>query len=313
MEPEEWQRLAEETAAEVSSALDELEATFWPEPSDPSFRTFWTRIRELSEQLRTAAAIDIEPKLALQARIRQLTKQARVDQEVHFAEQRHRKQELLDRVQELRDAALASSNPEEIRGIRQELTGMREAVTEAHFSARGDRQETWQAWQTAAQEAWDHLSALWNSNEAALTALLDDAKARLDRGQVREARDFIRDFNTMVREREVSHKSSRVLRSQANTVWKEAEDVGKAKHEAFMATAPQRVERWKHVKGKNASAIARLRAEIGQHERDMDSGGVAAAFARALLEDKQRELKRLEADNESIGERIESTETALVG
>ena len=313
MDPQEWQRLADEVAAEVSSELDAVESEFWPEPSDPSFRTFWPRIRTLSERLRTAPAIDIENKLALLGRIRQLTKKAREDQEVYFSEQRHRKQELLDRIEELRSAALGTDDPEEIRSHRQDLAAMRQLLTEVQLPTRGDRQETWQAWQTATQEVWDHLSAVWTEAENDLNQLLDNAQVRLDRGQVREARELVRKFNEQVKDREVSHKSSRTLRSRANAIWKDANEVGKAKHEAFVATAPQRVERWKQVKGKNAAAITRLRAEIEQLEQNMDASSVAAAFARAMMDDKVRELDRLETTNDSLEERIESTEAALTG
>ena len=313
MEPQEWQRLADEVAAEVSTALDEIEAEFWPEPSDPSFRSFWPRIRALSERLRTAPAIDIANKLELLGRIRQITKRAREDQEVFFADQRHRKQETLERIEELRSTTLGSSNPAEVRELRGELASMRESITDAQLPTRGDRQEVWQTWQTASQEVWDHLNGMWSENEQELKNLLDNARSRLDKRQAREARDLIRQFNGQVREREVSHKSNRALRARANELWKEAEELGKAKHEAFIATAPERVQRWKTVKGRNASAINRLRVEVEQLEHNMDGGGVAAAFARAMIEDKMRELERLESTNESLEERIESTEAALVG
>src|SRR5579872_1057447 len=207
MEPQEWQRLADEVAAEVSSALDQIEARFWPEPSDPSFRTFWPEIRSLSERLRTAPAIDIENKLALLGRIRQLTKRAREDQEVYFTEQRHRKQELLDRIEEARASALATSNPEEIRQLRQELASMRDSISEVQLPTRGDRQETWQTWQDASQQVWEHLRQIWSKNEEEQTSLLDEARSQLDRGQVKEARERIRQFSALARDQEVSHKA----------------------------------------------------------------------------------------------------------
>lgn len=311
MDPKEWQRLADEVASEVGQALDEIETEFWPEPSDPSFRSFWPRIRVLSDRLRNAPAIDIENKLQLLGRVRQITKRAREDQEVFFTEQRHRKQELLDRIEELRTQALDSRNPEQVRGLRQELTAMSDTVASVPLPTRGDRQEVRDTWRTATKAVWDHLSELWKANEAQLTPLLDQAKNRLDRGNVREAREFVRQFNTLVRTLEVSHKASRNLRARANEIWRSAEEVAKTKHESFVASAPEKVERWRHVQGRNAHAINRLRVEIGELEANENAGGLAAAFARAMIGDKLHELERLEATNGSLEDRIESAESAL--
>jgi hypothetical protein len=311
MDPKEWQRLADEVAAEVGSALDAIESEFWPEPSDPSFRSFWPRIRALGDRLRTAPAIDIENKLQLLGRVRQITKRAREDQEVFFGEQRHRKQELLDRIEELRAQAIESSDPEDVRRLRQELADMRDTVSTVQMPTRGDRQEVWDSWHAATKSVWDHLSALWQANEQELSSLLDQAQSRLDRGNIREARDFVRQFNSRSHALEVSHKLVRSLRARANELWRGAEEVAKAKHETFVATAPRKVERWKNVKGRNTQAIARLRAEIGELEANENAGGVAAAFARAMISDKLRELGKLESTNDSLEDRIESTEAAL--
>jgi len=128
---------------------------------------------------------------------------------------------------------------------------------------------------------------------------------------VRETRDLIRRFNNSSHELEVSHKAGRALRARANGLWRETDEVAQAKHEAFVAAAPEKVEHWKQVQGRNAQAIARLRAEIADLERDENAGGVAAAFARAMVGDKLRELHKLETTNESLEERIESTEAVL--
>lgn len=311
MDPKEWQRLADEVANEVKTALDDIEREFWPEPSDPSFRTFWPRIRSLSERLRTAPAIDIEVKLSLLGRIRQITKRARHDQEGFFAEQRHRKQETLDRIEELRSAAVGSSDPEEVRRLRQELVAIRDELGRLDLSTRGYRQEVWQSWQSATQAAWDHLSDLWSANEQKLRSILDQARSRLDRGNVRETRDLVRQFSSAYRTLEVAHKAGRALRSEANNLWREADEVAESKHEAFMATAGEKVERWKQVQGRNARAIAQIRAEIADLERSSSETGIGAAFAKALIEDKSRELERLESTNDSLEDRIEHTEAAL--
>src|ERR1017187_2276061 len=129
MDPKEWQRLADEVAAEVGAALDQLEADFWPEPKDPTSRAFWPVIRAQSERVRTAPAIDIEVKLSLSARIRQLTKRARQDQEEFFKEHRQHKQDLLERVASLRERALESNDAEQVRQLRQELMSMRDEVS----------------------------------------------------------------------------------------------------------------------------------------------------------------------------------------
>lgn len=311
MDPKEWQRLAHEVQTEAGQTLDELEQEFWPEPLDPSFRSFWPRIRTLNERLQTAPAIDIEAKLSLIGRIRQFTKRARQDQEIFFVEQRHRKQDTLDRIEEFRTRAMESGDPVTVGGVRQDLMAMRQPVTSMELPTRGERQQVWDAWQAAAQEVWDHLNEIWSLNEERLTQLLNRAQSHLDKGRVRETRDLVREFNVQSRKLEVSHKSARAARARANNLWREANEVAQAKHEAFLATAPEKVNRWREVKGRNAKAIARIRAEISDLERSGGDSGIAAALSKAMIEDKLRELDRLESTNDALDDRIENTEAAL--
>jgi hypothetical protein len=311
MDPKEWQRLADEVAAEVGSALDQLEADFWPEPKDPSFRSFWPVIKAQSERVRTAPAIDIEVKLALGARIRQITKRARQEQEEYFKEHRQQKQEVLQRVAELRETAMESNKPEIVGQVRQQLMGLREQVSRIELPTRSDRQEVWDTWQAASQDVWRHQSHLWSANEAELTSILDRAQTRLNSGNVRETRDLVRRFNAASHEMEASHRALRTLRARANTLWREADDVAKAKHEAYMSQAPEKVERWREVRGRNSRAIARIRSEIDELERGSSQSGIAAAFAKAMIEDKMRELERLETTNETLEDRIENTKASL--
>jgi hypothetical protein len=311
MDPKEWQRLADEVAAEVGSALDQLEADFWPEPKDPSFRSFWPVIKAQSERVRTAPAIDIEVKLSLSARIRHMTKRARQDQEEYFKQHRQQKQELLAQVASLRERALETNSAETVRALRQELMGLRDEVGSLELPTRADRQEVWDTWQAASQDVWRHLNQLWSTNETELTSILDEAQTRLNSGNVREARDLVRRFNVESHEREASHKALRGLRARANTLWREADEVAKAKHEAYMAEAPEKVERWREVRGRNSRAIARIRGEIDDLQRGAGQSGIAAAFAKAMIEDKMRELERLEDTNDSLEDRIEHTEATL--
>ncbi len=311
MDAKEWQRLADEVAAEVNSELDRIESEFWPEPSDPSFRSFWPRIRTLSERIRTAPAIDIEVKLNLQARIRQITKRARHDQEVYFEEHRRVKQELLDRIQAATSRGVETASPAELRELRQQLGPIRDEIERVELPTRSDRQEVWDAWQSASQQVWQRLNDIWSSNEKELQSILSDARARLNAGNVKDTRELIRNFNSSVRNLETSHKALRTLRSEANGIWREADEVAQAKHEAFMASAGNRVEQWREVKGRNGRAIARLRSEIDELERTAGQTDFGAAFARAMIEDKVKELERLQNTNESLEDRIEHVEAAL--
>lgn len=311
MDPQEWQRLADEIAAEATESLDQIEAEFWPEPADPTFRSFWPRIRALSERLRTAPAIDIEVKLRLQNRVRELSRKARDRQEVYFEGARARKQELLDQVEALRAKAASASQPQVMRQLRQEIAAFRDQFANVDLPTRGDRQELWNTWQKVNQEAWDRLTALWEANEAALQAILDRAQSRLDVGDVKGARDVIKEFNTVAREKEASHKSARTLRNRANEIWRNAGEVAQAKHEAFMATAGTRVEQWKQVEGRNSRAINKLRAEVAELRSRGGETDLAAAFTRALIEEKMREIAKLEETNDSLHHRIERTASAL--
>jgi hypothetical protein len=311
MEPEEWQRSAQEIATTATTELESIERDFGTEPVDSTFRSFWPRIRELSQKIQTAPAIDIEVKLDLLSRIRQISRKVRERQEIYFEEQRHRQAELLDSMEEVRAAAMDSRDPSQVRQLRQDLMAFRESASGTQFASRQDQQRVWQAWQGATQQVWDHLNQLWAANEAQLTQLLDTAQSRLDRGNVRDARESVRQFNASSRDAEVSHKASRSLRTRANTIWRQADEVAAVKHEAFMAQAPEKLEKMKEYQGRNAKAIARVRAEIADLEAAGSATGVGAAFAKAMIDDKIRELRRLEETNDSLEHRIDNTEAAL--
>jgi hypothetical protein len=311
VDPQEWQRLADQLAVEVREALDQLERDFWPEPSDPSFRSFWPRIRALSERVRTAPAIDIEDKLQLQARMRALSRRAREQQQTYFEAVRAQQQALLDQIEALRGQAAAATAPAQVQQVRQGLEGVRVQFSSTDLPSRRSRQEIWNAWQSANQYAWSRLTELWAANEAALEAVLDQAQSRLDTGDVRGTRELIKRFNTLLREQEVSYKRMRALRARANALWRQAAEVARAKHEMYLTTAEERLEQWKATQGRHARVIARLRAEIAELQGRPAETEVAAAFTRALIEEKQRALEQLEAASESLDERIEQAEAAL--
>src|SRR5947209_2586761 len=103
MDAVEWQRVAGQAAAALNAEIDALEARFWPVTPGTSFRDFWQRIDGLKERVRTAPAIMLDDKLALQHRLAELCKRARQDQKLAQQRAAADRHELLNRIGEARE------------------------------------------------------------------------------------------------------------------------------------------------------------------------------------------------------------------
>lgn len=314
MDALEWQQLADRVAGGLSQEIVALEQEFWPEPPGGSFRAFWTGIRDLNERVRTAPAIKLDDKLALQHRINELCQRARQAQRALQQRRDAEKQELLDAI------ALAAETLSEVvavaavQEVRHELAALRQRITSLDaMTRREDRQQIWEAWQRTNQAAWERLNAMWEDNERGLTTLLDRAEDYVKAGEPRPAKDCIKSFHAAVPTLECSHRAIRSLRIRANDLWQAADAVAREKHAAYLANVARRIRYWQAALQQNereradlAFQIADLEARAGQAATD-----VGAALVRGQLAERRRALANLEAADRDLARQLEAADLAL--
>jgi hypothetical protein len=314
MDAEEWQRLADRIAAVLGAEVSALEQDFWPEPRDGSFRAFWPRVRELNERVRIAPAIKLDDKLALQHRLNELCQRARRDQKVLQQRVVSQKQELLDAV------AIASASVEdahsidELQEVRRDLSGLRERIAALDPAfRREERQDLWNAWQIANQSAWERLNRLWGENERVLSALLDEAQESLRGGEPRAAKDRIKAFHAAVTERECAHRTLRALRARANGIWRDADELSRQKHAAYLSNVGKRVQHWRSMREKNERTRFELARQISELEARAAAAttDVGAALVRGHLAERRRTLAEIEAADRDLARQIDAAELAL--
>jgi len=314
MDPLEWQRLADQYAESMNNDVSLLERDFWPHPPGGSFRAFWPRVRELNERVRTAPAIKLDDKLALQRRLNDLSQRARQDQKGARRENASRKQALLEAVDLARESLAQADAVEQVQEIREDLAALRQRISELDASfRREDRQQVWNAWQAANQTAWERVNELWRANEVYLASLLDQAQQSLEAAEVRVAKDTIKTFHEGVRARECTHRSLRGLRARAHALWAEADEIAKRKHDAYLANMSKRVSHWKAARERHARIRSDLARQIEELERRAAGAAtdVGAALVRGQVAERRKALADVEAADRSLAKQIEEVESAL--
>lgn len=314
MDPLQWQQVADEYAARMNQVISALESEFWPHTVSGSFRTFWPRVRELNEQVRTAPAIRLEDKLALQRRLNELCQRARRDQKALQRQNAMQKQELLAAVTFARESIAEAATAEEAQQVRAELSALRQRIGELDASfRREDRQEIWNAWQGANQAAWERVNALWAANEAFLASLLDESQRRLEAGDPRAAKEQVKFFHEGARLRECSHRALRTLRGRAHSLWAEADDVARRKHEAYLTNVGKRLTHWRAVRERHTRARADMAQQIAELEQRAASAptDVGAALVRGQLAERRRALAAIDAADRDLQKQIDAAESTL--
>ena len=315
MDPLEWQRLADEAAVRLDEEIAELENSFWSsELPQRSFRAFWTRLRDLNDRVRTAPAIKLDDKLHLQHRLGELSQRARRDQKQLKESVAQRKQELLEDIRLARDSLSEASTVEDTQEVRSDLAALRKRISASDVPFRPDeRQDIWQTWQEANQEAWDRLNQQWSVNERYLSSILDEAQQHVETGEPRLAKERVKAFHSAVSAHECSHAALRALRSRANALWRDADELGRQRHEAYLANLGKRMDYWRRTRERNARVRTQLAAEIAELEQRATSAAtdVGAALARGQLAERRRALSEIEAADESVARQMRDAELAL--
>lgn len=312
MDPEEWEREADQVAAQLHSRIDDLEGTLSPEPAISDVQGFWPRVKQLNEALRTAPAIKLEDKLAVQRRLNELCHRARRQQRRLAETRKAQERELRDAIGAANEGLAAATTIEELHEIRADVALLRRRITE---TPKVVAQRVWPAWQAVNQRAWEKLNAEWASNEGQLRAALDEADAALERGDVRSAKEAIKRFHAEVPRRECSHGALKVLRSRATSLWERGNALGQQKHTRYLEQAARRVTYWRQQRERQQRAREAIEREILRLEAQMAAAGtdVGAALVRGQLESRRKALADLEAQERGLDERIAATTATLEG
>jgi hypothetical protein len=310
MEPEEWEQQAAAFAGELKAVIDDLEATYWPEPPNSSFRPFWTTIKELNERLRTAQAVTLEDKLALQHRLNELCQRARQDQKALQVAREQQQKEILESLDLAREGLSSAESVDAIQEIRADLSLLRERVQSA---PRSVARAVWPSWQEINTQAWTRLNETWERNEVGLSALLDEAEVHLSEGRIRETRERIKQFHEDLAQHECSHRAVRALRSRAHALWSRADEAGKQRREQYVEQAARRLDYWKRLQARRATARQTIEREIVMLERQAGSAptGVGAALLRGQLEERRKALHTIDLEDRQLQERIDGVERSL--
>ena len=314
MDALEWQQLADRVAETLGQEIVTLEAEFWPDPPDGTFRAFWIRVRDVNERVRTAPAIKLDDKLALQHRINELCQRARQAQRALQQRRSAERQEIKEAIALAAETLAEARDVTAIQEVRVELMELRQRITGLDaMTRREDRQQIWEAWQQTNQAAWERLNDTWHANERELTALLDRAEEYVRAGEPRSAKDSIKAFHAAVPVYECSHRAVRTLRGRANELWQAADSVAREKHSAYLANMARRMQYWRADQQRNERERHDLALQIAELETRAERAAtdVGAALVRGQLAERRRALATLEAAERDLARQLEAAELVL--
>ncbi|GAC1323325.1 MAG: hypothetical protein NVS2B16_12990 [Chloroflexota bacterium] len=313
---QQWQARADEVAAGLSQEVDELDRQFLTESTDPTFRAFWPRFRDLKERVRTAPAIKLDAKLDLERRLRAVGSRAYKAQEGAYAQSGGRKDELLASIAEIRAAVEQLDNPRDVRNARRQLEAVRETFDGGPSLVPSDRQAVWESWRDTNQFAWTRLNTMWAENEVHLRAILQEAREAFEKGNAGAVRSAVSRFFEALRTHEAKQAILNDLKSEAEALRRQSEQVEQRRVVERVASrqaqvvAPQ--QGWRTEVARNREAITRLTHDIEQLDLQFQqtTSILEQAMIRGTLVDKRRKLSDAERANKALEQRIEQSEAS---
>lgn len=311
MEADEWERQADAAAAELGGEIDRLEAS-WPAPSG-SFRSFWSSVKDLNERIRTAPAIKLDDKLALQHRVNELCHRARGEQRQRTEQARALEARLSEGLLLAGEGLAEAMTIAAIQEVRADLALLRSQIETSSGQLR--RSGLWERWQELNHAAWTRLNELWNDNRNVLAAILDEAESCASRGDARGAKETVKRFHATSAELECSHRDLRALRGRAHEIWTKADEIGREKHARYIEQAAGRVERWRQAQARRNRQRMSIERDLVVLQRELDraSTGVGQALLRGQIEERRKALTALESEERDLQRQIEDTERVLSG
>jgi hypothetical protein len=318
---QEWQVRADQVATTLGSEVNGLEEILSQagDNNSSSLRSFWSRFRQLKEKVRTAPAIKLDDKLALERRLRELGSRAYKAQESAMSQSSDQKQVLLPRIAELRTAGENTESPQQLRELRRSLDGIRKEFDAAGALIPADRQAVWDAWRDASQFVWQRLTELWQANEEKLRKILEEAKRQLEQNETDAVRRSVSRFFEALKTHEGRQNTITSLKSEANTIRSSANRVEETRAAQRAASIQSQqvptLDAWKMEVDRNRESIARLSDEVQAMETELreTSSILEQAMLRGPLVEKRRKLSELERANRTLEQRIgQSEESPLI-
>jgi hypothetical protein len=313
---QEWQIRADRIAGSLNEEVDKLETEYLAgDEAAASLRGFWSRFRQLKEQVRTAPAIRLEAKLDLERRLRGLGSRAyKVQQQVNSASGR-RKEELLASIGELRSAIEAAESPRDLRMLRRQLEPLRKQFDAGADLVPADRQAVWEEWRETNQLAWDRLTSAWSENEVYLQGILDQARQNMEQRSSNAARQLVSRFFESLRTHETKQESMNRLKAEAESLRDEAAQVEErraADAAASRGLTVSPLESWRAELDKNRETLGRLQEEVVSLEQQVQEtrSVLDQAMMRGPLNDKRQRVAELERTNRTLEQRLEAAEEA---
>lgn len=313
---QQWQIRADQIAAALGEEVEALRNDFFAEGSDPTFRAFWPRFRDLKERVRTAPAIKLEDKLDLERRLRDLGSRAYKAQEAAYAGSGERKAELLSRIAALRATAESENSPRALRSLRRDVDAVREQFDAGNSLVPSDRQAVWDAWRETNQFVWQRLTGIWDENESHLREILTGARQQLQGGNTNAARQGVGRFFEALRSHECRQNAINALKSEAEAIRQEAEQTDERRTADRVASQQAQyvspVEGWRTELERNRELAGRLEEEVATLERQFKetSSILEQAMIRGNLVAKRRKLSEIERASKGLEQRIDQSEDA---
>jgi hypothetical protein len=298
----------------ASEGLDILSQEAREAGTTGSFRTVWIHIKELGEAIRTAPSLTGSERAPLQRRLNDIVRDVRKAQRHLQHESQAAQAPIYERLHLICDALAEAQSVSDIQELRADLMLVREHIAALDTTVpRLFQSRLWAAWQAQNQAAWQHLSILWAANENSLTELLDRAEQDLRTGRVAQARATIKSFHDALNTHPCSNSAARALRERARTLWKEAVELGRQRHQHYLHSVQRRVEAWQRDIRQNEHKRNQLEAEILQQERyvAMATTDVGYALAVGRLTEMRRSLARLRIEDRKLTQRIEEASALL--
>lgn len=312
---QEWQIRADRIAGSLNEQVDSLESEYFGEETPDNLRGFWSRFRQLKEDVRTAPAIRLEAKLELERRLRSLGSRAyKVQQQVNTTSG-NRKEELLASISELHSAIEAAESPRDLRMLRRQLEPLRARFETGPALVPADRQVVWERWRNTNQFAWDRLTTAWRENEAYLRGILEQAKDGLENGNANAVRQLVARFFESLRTHETKQETMNRLKADAESLREQAGRLDERRAADLLASrgpAVSPVESWRTELDRNRETLARLQEEVVSLEQQVQEtrSVLDQAMLRGPLNEKRQRVAELERANRNLEQRLEAADEA---
>jgi hypothetical protein len=312
--------LPEDTAPSVSSlddaalAVSTLEGELIAAETKPQFDALFRRAQDLTKQIEGDERLGPLEQAAVDQHLRELLIRARIAYDRNRDAARSVLAESTERLELSEESLSDAETIAQVQEVRSDLRLTRETLRAVNAWAPRDAQaRVWEQWQRANQTAWTKLNECWSRNEGELHAILDQAEADMDRGNPRSAKARIKQFHERARNAEGSHASMKKLRSRARQLWERATAASKEQHEAYVVIARKRLDYLRTLADRAAQNRRKVESEVSVLEAKLQQAqtDVAAALLRGQLEERRKQLRRLDAESAGLVRRIGETEEAV--